>query len=79
MAFVSWAAEYTRFKNALSAMSTGDIIRAGWTDGQGQTVTFKRLADLVSYENFLKSRMDEESNSSGRRTTPFSFGWGGRG
>lgn len=77
--FTSWAAELTRFKNALATMTTSQMVQAGYTDGNGQTVTFKRYQDLIEYGDYLERQAGLEANSQtgGRRSTMVPLGYGG--
>jgi len=79
MAFTSWAAIYSQFKDALASMTTQQMLQAGFTPGGvgGQTVTFRRFEDIMKYEEFLKSRAAEESNTGGRRSSAIGIGYGG--
>ena len=76
--FTSWSSLYTTFKNALATMTTDQILTRTWTDGDGQVVTLRSMGDIMAYERFLKQKMDEESNTGGRRKMSFVAGYGGK-
>lgn len=76
--FTTWAAELARFKDALASQGKDMLLKAGYTDGSGQTVTFKRYEDLQSQFKFLEERAATEANSGGRRRFQLQVGYGGR-
>lgn len=78
MAFTTWAAELQRFKDALANQPTDMLLKAGYSKGDGQNVTFKRYEDIQLHLKYLEQKATAESNSGGRRRMLLPIGYGGR-
>lgn len=76
--FISWTAELQRFKDALANQPPEMLLKAGYTGGNGNTVTFKRYEDIHLHLNFLESKAATESTPSGKRRMLLPIGYGGR-
>ena len=77
MAFTSWAQELADFKNAIANMTASQLIQRGYTNGNGETVTFRTLEDMDSHLERLQTLATAEANEGGRRRTMFVVGNGG--
>jgi len=79
MGFTTWAAELTRFKDALANQPSDMMLKAGFTKGDGQTVTFKRYEDIHIHLKYLEQKAAIESNGGGGvRRMLLPIGYGGR-
>lgn len=78
MAFTNWAAELTRFRDALANQPKDQLLMSSYTDGHGQAVNLKSLDEIQRYEKFLERNVAQESASGSRRTISFAVGYGER-
>ena len=78
MAFISWSDELSKFKEAFASRGAEAMMKSGWTDGRGQSVTFRRLDDVQNHLSWLEARADQEANASVRGRNIFQAGYGGR-
>jgi hypothetical protein len=76
--FVSWAVELQRFKDAMANQPSDVLLKAGYTNAAGQTVTFKRYEDLHLHLNYLTTQASKEANPGGRRRLFMPIGYRGR-
>jgi len=76
--FTTWAAELQRFKNAIASTPQSELLKAGYSDGRGQLITFRRLSDIQNHISFLEEKAAAEANPGGKRTPFFLSGYRGR-
>ena len=77
-AFTTWAAELQRFKDAVASRDSESLLQSGYTNSQGQSVTFSGLDAIQRHIEFLEGKASQESNSGGRRSGFFTCGYRSR-
>lgn len=74
MAFVSWAAELVRFKNALAERNVESFFISATENSRQMRTTYTKLGNIQSFLEWLESKATEEASGFASGEIPTAVG-----